>query len=204
MTLGSGRVTTASASRRAGVAISAAIVWTAVTRSPPDVWLVCIFSPQQPTAPLLTETLILGNVANAACFCPSDNAYRACTENEFQCNDHRCIRGELRCDTYINCPGREDEFGCGKLRRHFAANNTVYCCWYVYGLHVATHVATHVHVCRNHARCTCTCTCARMYKVSAPVCGARHKEGSVFTAKCLPWSIKKDEFMYKPFRRCEV
>ena len=153
MTLGSGRVTMASVSRRAGVAILAAIVWTAVTRSPPDVWLVCIFSPQQPTAPLLTETLILGNVANAACFCPSDNAYRACTENEFQCNDHRCIRGELRCDTYINCPGREDEFGCGKLRRHFAANNTVYCCWYVYGLHVATHVRT----------CTCMSQSCQVY-----------------------------------------
>ena len=66
MTLGSGRATMASVSRRAGVAILAAIVWTAVTRSPPDVWLVCIFSPQQPTAPLLTETLILGNVANAS------------------------------------------------------------------------------------------------------------------------------------------
>ena len=42
--------------------------------------------------------------------------YRACSESEFRCDNHKCIRGHWKCDHDNDCSDGSDEKNCGKLQ----------------------------------------------------------------------------------------
>ena len=40
--------------------------------------------------------------------------YRSCSESEFRCDNHKCVRGHWRCDHDNDCGDGSDENNCGK------------------------------------------------------------------------------------------
>ena len=54
------------------------------------------------------------------CFFPTANCileHEPCSDNEFQCNNGRCLDIRRKCNGYDECGDRSDEVDCGKLKR---------------------------------------------------------------------------------------
>jgi len=45
--------------------------------------------------------------------------YRKCTEDEFACQNFKCIRKQFRCDGQDDCGDMSDEVGCSKFGPFF-------------------------------------------------------------------------------------
>ena len=41
--------------------------------------------------------------------------FEACGEDDFTCENHQCIPGNLRCDAKYDCNDHSDELNCGKI-----------------------------------------------------------------------------------------
>ena len=39
-----------------------------------------------------------------------------CRDDQYECQSGKCIRSDWRCDIIVDCPGGDDEQGCGELR----------------------------------------------------------------------------------------
>ena len=45
---------------------------------------------------------------------PKNCTYKECTDEEFTCQNSKCIKKTYRCDKEDDCGDNSDEFNCGK------------------------------------------------------------------------------------------